>query len=119
MATGVIAALAIPSWYYLYGPPAKERILADAELVSYIMDAQTMAGIGKNYQQQFPEMSTKKQIIEFLSESITADSKDLREELNRKISEDFKNNRLIMLDGWILSVTEARQCALFSLTHPN
>lgn len=28
---------------------------------------------------------------------------------------DFENDRIVMLDGWMLAVTEARQCALFSL----
>ncbi len=28
---------------------------------------------------------------------------------------DFEQGRTIILDGWILSLTEARQCALFSL----
>jgi hypothetical protein len=28
---------------------------------------------------------------------------------------DFAHGRTVIVDGWILSVTEARQCALFSL----
>ena len=28
---------------------------------------------------------------------------------------DFEHGRTVVVDGWILSVTEARQCALFSL----
>src|SRR5215471_8828826 len=31
------------------------------------------------------------------------------------IRDDFEQGRTAVLDGWILSVTEARQCALFSL----
>lgn len=119
LATGGIAALAIPSLYYMFGPPAKERALADAELLSYIMDAPIIAGIGKKYQEQFPDHNTEQKLIELLSESIADDSNDLSEELNRKISEDYKNGKIIMLDGWLLSETEARQCALFSLTHSN
>ena len=31
------------------------------------------------------------------------------------VREDFGHGRTVLIDGWILSVTEARQCALFSL----
>ena len=31
------------------------------------------------------------------------------------VREDFGRGRTVLINGWILSVTEARQCALFSL----
>jgi len=31
------------------------------------------------------------------------------------VRDDFTNGRVVVVDGWVLSVTEARQCALFSL----
>ena len=36
--------------------------------------------------------------------------------LDDRIRDDFASGRIAVVDGWILSVTEARQCALFSLT---
>lgn len=35
---------------------------------------------------------------------------------SRRIREDFESGRTVLVDGWVLSVTEARQAALFSLT---
>lgn len=35
--------------------------------------------------------------------------------LRRRVVEDFATRRTIRLDGWVLSITEARQCALFVL----
>ena len=32
------------------------------------------------------------------------------------VHEDFVTGRTVLVDGWVLSVTEARQAALFSLT---
>jgi hypothetical protein len=32
------------------------------------------------------------------------------------IRDDFADGRTVLVDGWVLSLTEARQCALFSLT---
>lgn len=31
------------------------------------------------------------------------------------VREDFADGRTVIVDGWILSLTEARQCALFAL----
>ena len=33
------------------------------------------------------------------------------------VEDDFVSGRTVMVDGWILSLTEARQAALFSLAH--
>jgi hypothetical protein len=35
--------------------------------------------------------------------------------LARLVHDDFEAGRTVVVDGWILSATEARQCALFSL----
>jgi hypothetical protein len=36
--------------------------------------------------------------------------------LDDQIRDDFANGRTVVVDGWVLSLTEARQAALFSLT---
>jgi len=36
--------------------------------------------------------------------------------LDDQIEDDFEKGRTVVVDGWVLSVTEARQAALFSLT---
>ncbi len=35
--------------------------------------------------------------------------------IDERIRDDFAANRIVLVDGWVLSVTEARQAALFSL----
>ncbi len=35
--------------------------------------------------------------------------------LERQVRDDFAAGRTVVVRGWLLSVTEARQCALFSL----
>jgi hypothetical protein len=91
-------------------------LLAEPEMLSYIWDNQAIEDIGKAYLQKFPAEDTKKSLVKFLSPEISSDSNHISEMLNKQIKEDFTNNRIAMLDGWLLSVTEARQCALFSLT---
>jgi hypothetical protein len=36
--------------------------------------------------------------------------------LENQIRDDFATGRTVVVDGWVLSLTEARQAALFSLT---
>jgi len=36
--------------------------------------------------------------------------------LDDEVRDDFAAGRTVLVDGWVLSVTEARQAALFSLT---
>jgi hypothetical protein len=38
------------------------------------------------------------------------------EALDKQISSDFAAERTVVVDGWVLSLTEARQAALFSLS---
>src|SRR4051812_14507646 len=38
-----------------------------------------------------------------------------RKSIDQAVRDDFANGRMVLVDGWVLSVTEARQCALFSL----
>jgi hypothetical protein len=35
--------------------------------------------------------------------------------LAQLVREDFDAGRTVIIDGWVISVTEARQCALYSL----
>jgi hypothetical protein len=41
-----------------------------------------------------------------------------RGSIENQIRDDFAAGRTVLVDGWVLSATEARQCALFSLTQP-
>ena len=35
----------------------------------------------------------------------------------QQVEDDFASGRTVVVSGWVLSATEARQCALFSLQH--
>ena len=38
-----------------------------------------------------------------------------RPSIARQVRDDFAEGRTVLVNGWVLSATEARQCALFSL----
>lgn len=43
------------------------------------------------------------------------DGQSIREYLGNRIKNDFEKGNTVEINGWILSVTEARQCAYLSL----
>ncbi len=38
------------------------------------------------------------------------------EMLKNEIKQDFETGKIVIVKGWVLSITEARQCALYSLS---
>lgn len=36
-------------------------------------------------------------------------------EIEKRIKQDFDTNNIVIVQGWVLSITEARQCAIFSM----
>lgn len=116
LAAGSIAVLAIPTWFYTFGPMSKDNLLSGPELLSTIWDNRTIAETGEEYLQRFTGENTEVALTELISKQVSSNPFTLKDELNQLIVEDYKNDRIVMLGGWLLSVTEARQCALFSLT---
>ena len=93
------------------------------QLLSHICDAKTMREIGASYREKFSNETHQKQLINILLTDstnkvapTTSEEAVINSLLEQKIQKDFETGNTIIIKGWILSVTEARQCALFSLT---
>ncbi|WP_370480029.1 hypothetical protein [Tamlana flava] len=88
-----------------------------------INDHNTIIDIGNSYLDKNPDENNQEHLIDKLLVSSnggliskTTDSLTLENLILKKIETDFKNGETIVINGWVLSKTEARQCALFSLT---
>ena len=99
------------------------KILARPEALQHLCDSGTIREIGKAYQKQTENENDETVLVRVLStneqgKSISelADSASIASILRQKIQQDFQQNKVVVVDGWILALTEARQCALFSLT---
>ena len=101
------AAIAIPS--YLKYKSYQENGLKLPFQLSYIYSTDALSLLGKEYLKKFPDENSKELLIKLLL-------KDYTNDIQLKIKEDYAADNTIVLDGWILSKTEGRQCALFSLT---
>jgi hypothetical protein len=99
------------------------QILSQPSALEHICDAQTIRQIGQAYQKQVPNENNQSELTRLLVTDISrnqisesSDSTSVASYLDKKVREDFKQNNTVIVNGWVLSLTEARQCALFSLT---
>jgi hypothetical protein len=71
--------------------------------------------IGRVYLKMFPEENEIEVLSALISRGLRINSNIVFEDLAAKITEEFKNRQFVEVGGWLLSRTEARQCALYSL----
>lgn len=94
----------------------KNEPLALPFLFSHFADKKTIIEAGLAYRKMFEKENSQSALGEALSaNNPTMDSDALRSALAKQVKQDFVAGQIITVDGWILSVTEARQCALFSI----
>jgi hypothetical protein len=74
---------------------------------------------GKIYLKNTPLESNEDKLVQLLANNNSIanseDQKAIHYYLDKKIQHDFETGNTVMVKGWVLAVTEARQCALFSL----
>ena len=101
------------------GPSLKgHRAFYYPDVMMKCTDEEGLVKLGNRYREQHSTEQTEDILVKALSDgkdfSKTTDG-TLQEHLADHIRQDFLQKNIVILDGWILSVTEARQCALFSL----
>jgi elongation factor P--beta-lysine ligase len=99
------------------------KVLRQPAFLSHICDAKTLREIGQRYKDQFPAQTTQEKLYDQLltdnnGKVISKNSNNslIVALLDKKIENDFASGRTVVVNGWILSQTEAQQCALFSLS---
>lgn len=112
-AAGITAAT-LPSCVSLRAPE-HSSILADPEILSSIWDEDTISTVGKAYLTDRPDENNERALEKLLTGSLSADANQIPELLQQRIVQDYKQGKMVVVEGWLLSVTEARQCALFSI----
>ena|ERR1700748_1196619 len=79
--------------------------LETPDFLSHICDAPTIRQLGAAYRAQTPAEASRETLIQLLQPGVTA----------QNVQADYAKGDIVTLKGWVLSRTEARQCALFSL----
>ena len=69
------------------------------EMLSSLADKKTLREIGDEYLKKYP--TEKNQLQDLID--------------RENVQNDFSKGNIVVIKGWVLSVTEARQCALLTL----
>ncbi|HVU96045.1 MAG TPA: hypothetical protein VHE34_12510 [Puia sp.] len=93
--------------------PALSRPL----FLSTICDPATLRHIGNNYRKTTPAETKEDRLVSLLTTDLPQGS-DPTNQLDAKARQDYAAGKTVTIDGWVLSITEARQCALYSLQKP-
>lgn len=113
-------AAAATYWCFTKPATTPEEALALPQFLGQVCDESEVVAIGKAYLKKSPaDAGTLRKLLTGeaggLDQFPTANG--VWSMLFERVKEDFKADRTVILEGWVLSITEARQCALYSLTN--
>lgn len=114
-------ALGVPGAGLLYGQPHRFHAAAHPEMLHALGRNRLVDAVGRAYRSAHPEEDDAETLGHLLlaegdrSSSDVPSDHPLQARLQQQVRADFAAGRTVQLDGWILSVTEARQCALYSI----
>ena len=118
-AIGAVTGLSVP----VVGAAARGagdrtlRALAYPDLLA-VLGAERVHAIGVSYREATPaerDADALRTAIAIARTPEGAGGEHARLDSRALVARDFADERTVLVDGWVLSVTEARQCALFSL----
>jgi hypothetical protein len=90
-------------------------------LAGLLADPASATAVGRVYLDSVPGEADPRILVSRVSASLgprggTVDDDELRRLLARRIARDFEDERISTVQGWVLSVTELRLCALCALS---
>jgi hypothetical protein len=96
-------------------------ILSVPVLMAGFSDARSIAATGRAYIDLFPgendSRRLKRGIFRHSTAGTSSNPATLKSFFEERYRDDFAKGRSLVVNGWVLSRTEARQCALYALTH--
>ena len=107
---GILIAGAI-SWFFVIKKQRPESNAFEPNVLANICSREKIIEIGRKYRQLSSE-NDKESLTQLLA---VEGQRPVKQYFENKVRQDFENNDTVLIDGWLLSVTEARQCALLSL----
>jgi hypothetical protein len=100
-------------------------LLANPRLIEILHDERIVCELGRRYRESVPAEDNAERLAHAIlgeprarlqaSDAPRVARDSLRARLADQVQRDFDDGRTVTLHGWILALTEARQCALFSL----
>ena len=82
------------------------------ELLYPLIGKSKIIEIGKAYIERFPKEADRNKLTALISSTL---NEPPASQVNVRIQNEFRNGKIVIIKGWILSITEARQSALYYL----
>ena len=115
-AAGVLAT-SIPLSCSKFSSAEYDPLLAQPQSLSALIGYDHITIIGNKYIEKKSNEANVRSLVKQLMQGISDSGVGLAEAIQTKVKSEFEKRNTVMVDGWVLSVTEARQCALSSLTN--
>lgn len=120
------AAVSLPFMSCSRPDPELDKKLALPEILAQTYDEKTIREIGNAYGKIHPDEYNISELEQLLKKdtdgkviSSSLETSELNSILEKRVKNDFNTGQTIIIDGLILSLTEARQCALYTLIPQN
>jgi hypothetical protein len=123
--TGVAVATGVglcDLYFWNNEPKWKRQPFLYPFILSNILDEESLRIIGNSYRVMKPDENSKIKLLNAITSKINIiqpnrnDIANQVTEIERSVEMDFKSDKIIVIKGWVISETEARQCALLSLS---
>jgi hypothetical protein len=115
-----LLALARPRFAWTAAPKRTKQDPLGSRLEVLLRHKESAIIIGREYLHQVPQEKDRQILLDLISSgcgerAFDSDGDQLRDRLRLRTRQDFEEGQIIRIHGWILSVTEARLCALAAL----
>jgi hypothetical protein len=121
--SAITVAVTLPIVYYFKRNKWKHTFtLVQPDTLSIFCNEKAIRDIGMVYRNNVPLENTKQKLIDLLitdnenKNLKLSDNSLIIKNIERMIHANFLTDKTLIINGWVLSVTEARQCALFSMS---
>ncbi len=100
----------------------KKRPFLYPFILSNFLDEGSLRVIGNSYLVIRPDENSKERLLNaiiqgmHIIQTMKNDRANTAMDIEQKAEMDFKSDKFIIVKGWVISETEARQCALLSLS---
>jgi hypothetical protein len=94
--------------------------LSTPDILSSFCDKDTISAIGTRYLRDVPAEAQEQKLHDLIltdqagKKLTSSDNIAVSNWVNEQARQDFMSNRILTINGWVISLTEARQCALLS-----
>lgn len=99
-----------------YAGNATQAAITEPGLATFLGSPDFIRRLGQTYRKHFTAEDDYMVLVEAVLHSCPH-GHALTDFLETRIAQDFADGDTVLLDGWLLSRTEARQTALYSLIH--